>query len=100
MPTITVLAIDGGGIRGMIPAAFLNQLERRTGRSVSQLFDYVAGTSTGGILALGLGLGRPGQAPPYTASELMSLYTSEGHRIFSRGLLHIVGALGSLNGPK
>ena len=100
MPTITVLAIDGGGIRGMIPAAFLNQLEQETGRSVFELFDYIAGTSTGGILALGLGLRRPNRAGPYTAAELMALYTAEGGHIFSRSVFHIIGALGNLNGPK
>ena len=100
MPTVTVLAIDGGGIRGMIPAAFLNRLEQQTGHPVSELFDYVAGTSTGGILALGLGLRRPNQAKPYTAAELVSLYIAQGQHIFSRNFFHIVGALGNLNGPK
>ena len=100
MPTVTVLAIDGGGIRGMIPAAFLNRLEQQTGHPVSELFDYVAGTSTGGILALGLGLRRPNQAMPYTAGELMSLYVAHGQHIFGRSFFHMVGALGNLNGPK
>src|SRR5712691_9511358 len=100
MPTITVLAIDGGGIRGMIPAAFLNQLERHTGHVASELFDYIAGTSTGGILALGLGLARPAGARPYSAAELMGLYSAEGGHIFSRSLFHTLVALGSLNGLK
>jgi len=100
MPTFTVLAIDGGGIRGMIPATFLNRLEQQTGHPVSELFDYIAGTSTGGLLALGLGLARPNQARPYTAAELMSFYLSQGGRIFSRSCFHFVGALGNLNGPK
>jgi patatin-like phospholipase/acyl hydrolase len=100
MSTITVLAIDGGGIRGMIPAAFLNQLEQQTGHAVSELFDYIAGTSTGGILALGLGLKRPDQPTPYTAAQLMSLYVAQGRNIFSRSFAHAVGALGNLNGPK
>src|SRR5260370_29674927 len=100
MPTITVLAIDGGGMRGMIPAAFLDKLEQQTGHSVSELFDYVAGTSTGGILALGLGLKRPESGKPYTAAELVSLYSAQGQHIFSRSLLHTIGALGNLNGPK
>jgi len=100
MPTVTVLAIDGGGIRGMIPAAFLNRLEQQTGHPVSELFDYVAGTSTGGILALGLGLRRPNQTRPYTAAELISLYAAQGQHIFSRSFFHILGALGNLNGPK
>jgi len=100
MATITVLAIDGGGIRGLIPAAFLNRLEQETEHCISDLFDYISGTSTGGILALGLGLKRPNQAKPYTAAELSSLYTAEGGRIFSRSLLHRIGALENLNGPK
>jgi hypothetical protein len=72
----------------------LNKLEQQTGHPVSELFDYVAGTSTGGILALGLGLRRPNQTKPYTAAELMSLYIAQGQHIFSRSLLHMVGTLG------
>src|SRR6267143_695583 len=100
MATISVLSIDGGGIRGMIPAAFLNRLEQRTGHRVSELFDYVAGTSTGGILALGLGANRPGCNSPYTAEQLVRLYKTEGGRIFSRSLLHFARALDNLNGPR
>ncbi|HEY4884925.1 MAG TPA: patatin-like phospholipase family protein [Myxococcales bacterium] len=100
MATISVLSIDGGGIRGMIPAAFLNRLEQRTGHRVSDLFDYVAGTSTGGILALGLGANRPGCNSPYTAEQLVRLYKTEGGRIFSRSLLHFARALDNLNGPR
>jgi len=100
MAMISVLSIDGGGIRGMIPAAFLNRLEQRTGHRVSDLFDYVAGTSTGGILALGLGANRPGRNSPYTAEQLVRLYKTEGGRIFSRSLLHFACALDNLNGPR
>lgn len=100
MATITVLSIDGGGIRGLIPAAFLDQLEQRTGRHVFELFDYVAGTSTGGILALGLGANRPAGQAPYTARELVGLYQTQGPRIFSRSFFHRLVSLGSFNGPK
>jgi patatin-like phospholipase/acyl hydrolase len=68
-----VLSIDGGGIRGIIPALVLCHLEQRTGRPVAGLFDLVAGTSTGGILATALT--RP-DAPP--ASEVLELYRTEG----------------------
>ena len=47
-----VLAIDGGGIRGLIPALVLAELEDRSGRPVFELFDLMAGTSTGGILVV------------------------------------------------
>src|SRR5215217_7485792 len=76
-----VLAIDGGGIRGLIPALVLTELERRAGRRVFELFDLIAGTSTGGILACAL------CAPdPLPASELVALYEEEGPNIFDRSL--------------
>ena len=76
-----ILAIDGGGIRGLIPAIVLTEVERRTGRRVWELFDLIAGTSTGGILACAL------CAPdPLPASEVVKLYEDEGPDIFSRSL--------------
>lgn len=72
-----ILSIDGGGIRGIFPAAFLAGLEERFlgGASVAKYFDLIAGTSTGGIIALGLGAGL-------TASELRDLYICRGREIF------------------
>lgn len=84
-----VLSIDGGGIRGLIPAVVLAEIERRTGRRIAELFDLVAGTSTGGILACALtapSLEDP-SVPRFTAAELSGLYETEGPRIFSRSLL-------------
>jgi uncharacterized protein len=76
-----VLAVDGGGIRGLIPALVFTELERRAGRRVFELFDLIAGTSTGGILACAL------CAPdPLPASELVKLYEEEGPKIFDRSL--------------
>ncbi len=83
-----VLSIDGGGIRGIIPAMVLTEIETRTGKATSELFDLVAGTSTGGILALGLT--KPGQdgAPEYSAERLIELYETEGGKIFDRPVWH------------
>ena len=76
-----VLAIDGGGIRGLIPALVLAELERRAGRRTFELFDMIAGTSTGGILACAL------CAPdPLPATEVVKVYEEEGPEIFSRSL--------------
>lgn len=83
-----VLAIDGGGIRGLIPALVLHEFERRAGRPVHELFDLVVGTSTGALLTLGLTTPTTGGAPRYTAEELAALYLDEGPAIFSRGLLY------------
>ncbi|MGI8623729.1 MAG: patatin-like phospholipase family protein [Solirubrobacteraceae bacterium] len=82
-----VLSIDGGGIRGLIPAIVLAEIERRTERRIADLFDLIAGTSTGGILACSLA--RPGDdgRPRYSAEELAQLYEREGPKIFHRSLL-------------
>jgi patatin-like phospholipase/acyl hydrolase len=76
-----ILAIDGGGIRGLIPALVLAELERRAGRPTFELFDMIAGTSTGGIIACALC--APDALP---ASELVKLYEEEGPEIFDRSL--------------
>lgn len=51
--TVRILAIDGGGVRGLLPARFLMELEAMSGRPLHSLFDVIAGTSVGGIIALG-----------------------------------------------
>ena len=84
---VKILSIDGGGIRGIIPAIVLAEIERRTGRPTAQLFDLVAGTSTGGILALGLTIPKTTGAPLYTARSLAEMYEREGSRIFFRPFL-------------
>jgi patatin-like phospholipase len=70
-----ILTIDGGGIKGVFPAAFLAEIEDRIGAPIYEYFDLIAGTSTGGILAIGLGLG-------HTGGELLQLYKELGARIF------------------
>jgi patatin-like phospholipase/acyl hydrolase len=76
-----VLSIDGGGIRGLIPALVLTEIEERSGKRIWELFDLIAGTSTGGILACAL------CAPdPLPAEQLVGLYEDEGPKIFDRSV--------------
>jgi patatin-like phospholipase/acyl hydrolase len=85
---VRILAIDGGGIRGLIPARTLAHLEAATGRAIPELFDLVAGTSTGGILACALtapARDDPGR-PRHRAADLPGLYLTEGPAIFRRSL--------------
>lgn len=83
-----VLSIDGGGIRGVIPALVLEEIERRTARPISALFDLVAGTSTGGIIALGMTRPSSRGGPEYSAADIVDLYEGKGKRIFSNTFLH------------
>lgn len=72
-----ILSIDGGGICGILPASVLAELEARflDGRSVARHFDMIAGTSTGGIIALALAHGL-------TAREIRDVYVERGGNIF------------------
>jgi len=90
---VRVLSIDGGGIRGLIAARVLAEIERRCGRLAGELFDLVAGTSTGAIIACALT--RP---EPLSADRIARIYVEEGPEIFSRSLLkRITSAEGYLD---
>ncbi len=88
---LQVLSLDGGGLRGMFAAAALAAWEEDFETSVGNHFDLVVGTSTGGLLALGLGFGI---AP----AEMLSIYLEHGDTIFPpqrrRGMLR------GLTGPR
>lgn len=88
-----ILSIDGGGIRGVIPAKILAQIEERTGKQCYQMFDMIVGTSTGGILALGLSLG-------YTAKSLLRMYIEEGPSIFEQNIFRRLRTLNYMTNAK
>jgi patatin-like phospholipase/acyl hydrolase len=85
-----ILSIDGGGIRGLIPAMVLTEIEKRTGQPISQLFDLIAGTSTGGILSLGMVVPGKDGAPRYSARDSIGFYENEGPKIFRDSLWQTV----------
>ncbi|HLI12599.1 MAG TPA: patatin-like phospholipase family protein [Alphaproteobacteria bacterium] len=93
---VRILSIDGGGIRGLIPAMVLADIERRTGRPISELFDLIAGTSSGGLIALALASPGIGGKSRCAAYDLVRLYETEGSRVFSRTMWHAIRAVGNL----
>ena len=70
-----ILALDGGGIKGVFTASVLATLEESLGEPIAQHFDLIAGTSTGGILAIGLGMGL-------SPKSLLEFYRKHGAEIF------------------
>lgn len=70
-----ILSIDGGGIKGVFSAAVLANLEEDLGIKIQDHFDLISGTSTGGIIALGLGLGL-------SPKEILEFYIKFGNQIF------------------
>lgn len=98
---IRILSIDGGGIRGLIPARILVRIEellreisRNEKAKISDYFDLVAGTSTGGIITAGL----LAPLPSYTAADMVELYKKHGEAIFTRSIMtKTVDKLGLFN---
>lgn len=105
-----ILSIDGGGIRGVIPAVFLDRLEELlkaeldnaraqqskteitapwegvTEPRIADCFHLIAGTSTGGLLAAGLTVTAEDGRPKLSAADTVNLYEVHGARIFRRPL--------------
>lgn len=91
-----ILTIDGGGIRGVLPARILHEIEKRTKKPISDIFDLIAGTSTGGILALCLTKPDAKGKPRYKALDILKLYENEGKRIFKKSPWKSTMSMGNL----
>ena len=83
-----LLSIDGGGIRGIIPLCALVELEKQTGRAARDAFSFMAGTSTGAIIAAGLATGLP-------AARILELYQELGPKVFQRDWIGSLLSLGA-----
>ena len=92
----TVLSIDGGGIRGIIPALVLDYLEQQSGKPISDLFDLSVGTSSGGIIALGLAQANEAGRPQYTAHDLADFFEKSGSKIFRRTVWRDIRSAGGV----
>jgi patatin-like phospholipase/acyl hydrolase len=86
---VFVLSIDGGGMRGIIPAKILAELEQRSGKPIAKMFQLIAGTSTGGILALALTLPatHKSENPKFSASDIVALFKKFGVHVFGKRML-------------
>jgi patatin-like phospholipase/acyl hydrolase len=79
-----VLSIDGGGVRGIIPARILKEIETRTNKPISKLFNIVSGTSTGGLLTLAITKPNTQGNPEFSAKNLVDLYMERSKEIFAK----------------
>jgi patatin-like phospholipase/acyl hydrolase len=103
-----ILSVDGGGMRGVIPARVIENVEQRLQAEagpdarVVDYFHMFAGTSTGGLVALSLTVPAEsgGGRPKVDASELATLYTTDGSKIFHRSLWHKLTTLWGFIAPK
>ena len=101
-PPIRVLCINGGGVRGIIPAWLLQSFEEQTNQPIHALFDVIVGTSTGGIIALAITMPNPAypQQAMYKAQDLVQFYIEEAPRIFQASLWRQLSTGFGLWGPR
>lgn len=94
-PPYTILSIDDGGIRGIIPATLLSRIEERVQLATSEMFHCLAGSSTGGIFSLGLSRENPSypKKPLYQARDILQMYKVHASEIFERDLSWKVSTL-------
>ncbi|XP_021714281.1 patatin-like protein 3 isoform X2 [Chenopodium quinoa] len=106
---ITILSIDGGGIRGIIPAVMLDflesELQKLDGKEarLADYFDVISGTSTGGLITAMLTAPNEKNRPLYDAKDIVPFYLEHSPKIFHQpsGIFGSMGTLMKmLNGPK
>lgn len=97
---IRVLAVDGGGVRGMIPAQALAYLEHKTGRPTAELFDLFVGTSSGGIVSAACLMPGPDGKPRFTADEVVQSFERMGPKVFHPPMRYRLLTLDGVLAPK
>jgi len=79
-----ILSIDGGGVRGIILARILQELEIRTGKNISELFNIISGTSTVELLALAIAKPGTENKPTFSAKDILDFYLNRSKEIFPK----------------
>ena len=84
MEKYCILSIDGGGLRGVVPLTILKTIEAKTGKRIHELFNFIAGTSTGGLITAAISIKNPLNPvePLYTLDDVIDVYVHRGHEIF------------------
>ena len=88
--SVRILSLDGGGVRGIMPLTMLKYLEEQTGKTVSEMFDLVGGTSVGAAITAALTLPKncptneKTLSPQYTANILLDLFSAKKEDVFNK----------------
>ena len=98
--TINILSIDGGGAKGVLSASMLNKIEQLLPTPLIDYFDLYAGSSSGGIIALGLTNTNPESTTTYTAKDIKNLFFNHASTIFSRTTFKFLRSLNNITEEK
>lgn len=96
---VRILVVDGGGIDGIIPLTVLNYMEQKSGKPVSQLFDFFIGTSTGAIIVTTLNISENNK-PKFTAFEVLERYKTLSKIVMSASFVRRIFTLNGMLAPK
>ncbi len=80
-----ILSINGGGVRGIVPAKIIERITTITDKPIHELFDYVIGTSAGGIIAVSLTVKNEDGSPKFSTSDVVQIFKEEVQQIFYPG---------------
>ena len=97
---IRILSIAGGGMHGLVSLEILKHLEETSGRPIAEMFDFVAGTSTGAIIGALLLVPDENGKPKYSAEEVIGIYETLSKGIFTVPLHHRIFTLDGVLGPR
>jgi hypothetical protein len=97
---INVLVLTGGGVRGLIPLHVLSRLEELTGKKTGELFDFMAGTSTGAVNCAILAVPDAAGGFKFSASDIARDYSSNVRKMFSAPWYHQLLTFFGLFGPR
>jgi hypothetical protein len=97
---INVLVLTGGGVRGLVPLRVLAQLETLTGKKTGELFDFMAGTSTGAISCAILSIPDEAGGFRYSAQQVCRTYIDNIRAMFKASWYHTALTLFGLLGPR
>ena len=97
---VRVLAVDGGGMRGLLALKCLEYLEKRSGRPVCELFDVMVGTSSGAFVVAALAVPLDHDTPRFTAAELIKEFPGLWAKTLKTSLIHPLLSLEGRTAPK
>lgn len=97
---INILILGGGGVRGMVPLHILTHIESITGKKTGEIFDFIAGSSTGAISAAGLSVDDGNGGYKVSAKNLLDRYSDNIRRMFSSPIYHQLFTLFGMFAPR
>lgn len=97
---VRILCIDGGGVRGIIPAMILQKIEEITKKHPSELFDMIVGTSLGGVISLLLAAPNKEKKPVMSTTEIVNMFINHSQNIFKKETLKQIESIRGMEDEK